>query len=136
MAKWTHVAAIVRIDSFRLGKSEPDWRDYFGGEASFNEMNVLWSQLQEHPEEYLPYGTEGTLKSSLWINPDTTHVAAYTLSIFGDLRYAKMSPEQIIEWFKMKVTRISEQHIGMVRQAMISVDFEEDSPLFWQYKDY
>lgn len=74
-------------------------------------------------------GGEGTLRCELWRNPDTHHMAAYTVMIFGDLRDYD-TPQEIIDWFKKKVAKIP-----MVRQAVITVELEGATPLTWNYAD-
>ena len=117
MSIWTHVAAVVRIDDLQF-LSKTDWREYFGYECTFNAESAIWKDATEHPEKYLPMGSEGSLKSSLWTNPDDHSLAAYTLSIFGDLRDYD-TPGAIIDWFKEKL-----ENIPMVRQAVITVQTE------------
>lgn len=118
MSTWTHVAATVRIDGFRFSDDQPtpDWDEIFGKECQFDAPSEVWDDCEEHPEKYLPCGSEGTLQKTAWINPDSHMVAAYTVTIFGDLRDYD-SPETIIEWFK----KIVNSDAIDVRQACITV---------------
>lgn len=117
MSTWTHVAATVRIDDFRFSDNQtiPDWDEIFGKECLFKSPREVWDDCYEHPEKYLPCGSEGTLQKTAWINPDSHMIAAYTVTIFGDLRDYD-SPDKIIEWFKEKV---DPGKIG-IRQAVIT----------------
>lgn len=111
MSTWTHVAAVFRIDRIRplqgdaediealIGKEEP-YYDYIEGEF------------------YRPTGSEGPLNWDLWINPDRNHAAAYTLTVFGDLRDYD-TDEPIIEWFKEVVKRSV-----FIRQAVCTINVE------------
>lgn len=72
-------------------------------------------------------GSEGSLRSQLWVNPDKHAMAAYTLMIFGDMRDYD-TPQEIIDWFKKKVFGIP-----LVRQAVITVELEGAEPLTWTY---
>lgn len=118
MSSWTHVAAIVRVDGFRIFDDDigPDWDAIFGKECLFLASRDKWDDAMEHPDKYLPMGSEGSLRKTVWVNPDLSHADAYTISIFGDLRDYD-SPETIIEWFKKIVNSDSLD----VRQACITV---------------
>lgn len=133
MSTWTHVAGIVRIDMFRLlEKGESDEKEiieemtsHFGKELSFYDVTLKWDDAYEHPEHYLPFGSEGSLKMSVWINPNTHSMAAVTVSIFGDLRdYSDV--DGIVEWFKEKCNNdIS------VRNACITAQNDCNEPVVW-----
>lgn len=115
MSNWTHVAAVVRIDDLRFGDfSEPDWDKIFGKELLYGDPYEKWEEADKYPERYLPMGSEGSLQKSVWANPKECSAAAYTVSIFGDLRDHD-DPDEIIEWFKKKCSKLS------VRQASIVV---------------
>ena len=126
MSMWTHVAAVVRIDDLPFLK-KTDWQAYFGKECLFDDPSEVWKDAEEHPDEYLPKGSEGSLRSSLWINPDRYSAAAYTLTIFGDLRDYD-SPYPVLEWFKKKL-----EGIPLVRQATITVETEGVETLNYTY---
>lgn len=128
MSIWTHVAGIVRIDDIRF-LGETNWTEYFGKEVHFSSPKDVWEDYDEHPEGYLPVGSEGGLYSSLWVNPDEHSMAAYTLMIFGDLR-DYVTPEKIIEWFKEKLSGIP-----VVRQAVITVETEGLESVVYNYEE-
>ena len=114
MSNWTHVAAIFRVDGFY---HDYDFTKIFGKELNSNDSIDKWWESQEHPEQFLPLGSEGSLKMSIWENPDHSCVAAYTVSIFGDLRDHN-SIDEIINWFDEKCKGI------WIRQAVITVENE------------
>lgn len=130
MSAWTHVAGIIRIDDFRFDKNDIlDFDDIFGKECLWKSPMEVWDEQEEHPERFLPMGSEGSLQKSIWINPEINHIASYTVSIFGDLR-DHYNAEGIIEWFKEKCKLVS------VRNAVISVDNSCISKsLVWVYGD-
>lgn len=117
MSVWTHVAATVRIDDFRFSddKPLPDWDEIFGKECFFESPEEVWDDCEAHPEKYLPCGSEGTLQKTAWINPDSHETAAYTVTIFGDLRDYE-NPKDVIEWFR----KIVESGKIGIRQAVIT----------------
>lgn len=133
MSTWTHVAGVVRIDMLRFPKKgEKDEEkiiksmiNYFGKELDFYDTIAKWDDAYEHPEHYLPFGSEGSLKMSVWVNPNTHSMAAITVSIFGDLRdYSDV--DGIIKWFKKKCNGdIS------VRNACITVRNDCNEPVIW-----
>lgn len=117
MSIWSHVAAIVRVDDLRgLGVDEPDWDDIFGKECLLESPSEVWDEADEHPERYLPMGSEGSLRKSVWVNPDQSSMDSYTVSIFGDLR-DHTDVDGLINWFKDIVT-----NKVWTRQASITID--------------
>ena len=117
MSNWTHVAAIFRVDSLRLDNHRPNFTKIFGKELNYNDAREVFFEAEDHPERFLPCGSEGSLEMSVWENPDPCCVAAYTVSVFGDLRDHE-SVEEIINWFDAKCKMLS------IRQAVITVDNE------------
>lgn len=107
MSVWTHVAGIARIDCLRP-MIEPkemikDAIDYhFGREIHYEDSDEVWRDFYEHPDSYLPHGSEGSLRIETWENGDPSHAAAFTVSIFGDLRDYE-DAQWIIDWFKEKL---------------------------------
>jgi hypothetical protein len=95
MSIWTHVAGIIRYDGlFGFGgMQEPDLNDN------------------------IPTGSEGPLDAFMWKNPNSSHLAARTAYIFGDLRDYD-DEQEIIDYFK----RITENQ--MVRNACFTIDVE------------
>lgn len=114
MSNWTHVAAIARIDDLRFDESIPDFEEIFGRTLDSEDPLSKWEEAREHPEKFLPMGSEGSLNMSVWVNPDESYVAAYTVSIFGDLRDHD-NPQEIVDWF---VKKVSDDDL-MVRNACI-----------------
>ena len=86
-----------------------------------------WREQEEHPERYLPMGSEGTLKMMVWTSPDPSDMARYTVSIFGDLRDHD-SPQEIVDWFKDKIKDL------WIRQATITVENECNGTVNWTYE--
>lgn len=131
MSQWLQVAAIARIDSFRFNhdSTEPAIKRF---EAVFGK-ECLWGHGDfddafDHPENYLPMGSEGSLTMSVWENPDISSLAAYTVSIFGSLRdQDEEYAEYIINWFKDKVSSLA------TRNAVIDVEVDGYSHKIWTY---
>ena len=122
MSYWVHVAAIARVDSF----VKMDFEKEFGKEVRFDSDTEVWQDAEDHPEKYLPLGSEGSLRMSVWETPEENHLAKYTVSIFGDLRDV-FGYKSIINWFKDKIKDM------MIRQASITVDTEGDTSYSWVY---
>lgn len=134
MSNWTHVAGIVRIDLIRLGGQVEesncfDWlSSIFGKEVRFESSSTLWDEAYEHPERFLPLGSEGSLTMSVWINPDESSIAAITVSIFGDLRDHD-DPDEIIDWFKDKC----QNNNLAIRNAVIVAENLYNGGRVWNY---
>jgi hypothetical protein len=130
MSNWIHVCGIVRIDDFRLEDNDVlDFDEIFGKECLFKSPEEVWDEQYKHPERFLPMGSEGSLRKSVWINPDISHMAAYTVSIFGDLR-DRDNCDKIINWFKRIVTN---KNLS-VRQAVITV-MNNEKTFTWTYEE-
>ena len=112
MSVWTHVAAIVRVDSL---SEDYDFHQIFGRELEYEDSFEKWKEYDEHPELFLPAGSEGSLTMSVWKNPNRSHIARYTVSIFGDLRdYADIYG--IVEWFRKKVKELPARNACIVAE--------------------
>lgn len=127
MSCWTHVAGIMRIDAIRIEEDNNfDFDQFIGKECLFNDPSEVWDECREHPEKFLPMGSEGSLRKSVWINPNPSHMAAYTVSIFGDLRN-HYSAQSIVDWFKKKCDQFS------IRQAVITA-YSLDGTITYRYE--
>lgn len=136
MSIWTHVAGVIRIDGF------PGYTEEFDNETvldravgkvlNFHDDAVRWNDADEHPYDFMPCGSEGSLERSLWTNPDPSHMARWTLTVFGDLRdYDDVNA--IIEWFKNRCAKIHSDAFkcASVRNAVITVECEDGNWAVW-----
>ena len=134
MSNWTHVAGIIRVDSFRWEPLEPDfWEKTIGKECRYDSPKEVWDEAFDHGERFMPMGSEGSLHMEVWENPDQSHVDAYTVSIFGDLR-DRDDPDDVIEWFYKVCDRIEE--VFCVRNAVIEVQNEWNGTKTWSWCVY
>ena len=122
MSQWTHVNASFRLDSFGRTEDE-ELIDIFGKSIDFYHMDEIeydedWEIKDK--DKYLPMGSEGTLKMSIWHNPDESCIASTTVSIFGDLRDYD-DYEEIEKWFNKCCNAFGS--IG-IRQAFCQVEVE------------
>lgn len=118
MSVWSHVAAVFRIDAFRVdGFPLPNFENVFGKPCTYNSPDYVWDDCENHPEEYLPCGSEGSLEMSVWEDPDIHSLAAYTVTVFGDLRdYSDL--KAIKKWFFDCCSKAN------IRQAVITAECE------------
>lgn len=137
MSHWVHVAAIVRLDALRIGGESftDDIKAYFGkstddypcdweNDESLEAYGKAVEDSYDHPDEWLPGGSEGTCSMQVWEAPDESSLAAYTVSIFGDLRDVDTG-DHILEWFEKKLSdEALDGQRFFVRQAVISVEEE------------
>jgi hypothetical protein len=76
----------------------------------------------------VPCGSEGSLDTHLWTNPSTSAMAAYTASIFGDLRdYENVG--EIIDYLD-KITKGK-----MVRNGVATIEVEGQPPVILHWRD-
>ncbi len=130
MSNWSHVAAVIIIDDFRLDKSVPDFEKLFGKTMTYED---LLETDDFSKEDYLPMGSEGSLRMSVHANEDVSSMAEYEVSIFGDLRDHN-DPDELIEWFK-GICRLAEHNFVGVRSACISVENEINGLRTWAMED-
>lgn len=144
MSNWTHVAAIFRCDGLRdwntnpdetlnesieriFGKSLPPYPDNLDDDDAWKKRWAAMSDAEQHPHMYLPFGSEGGLDISIWENPNPSHAACYTISIFGDLR-DHHDNELIKKWFLESCQKVS-----LLRQAVCTSYNEWHGIETWTY---
>jgi len=123
MSNWTHAAGIVRVDHIRAF-GEIDFDKVFGRECLWDSPDEVWDEYDNHPERFMPMGSEGSLQKSVWVNPKKSHLAAYTVSVFGDLR-DHHDPQEIIDWFAEACRKVD------ARNAVIVVENEINGRKEW-----
>ena len=133
MSNWTSVAGIVRIDAVRSEEETVEeatrmFENYFGKELRYHSEDELWYEADEHPQKFLPFGSEGSLTMSVWVNPNLDSITSYTVSIFGDLRDHD-DPDAIIDWFKGKCQNSDIS----IRNAVIVAENSYNGGRVWNY---
>ena len=128
MSIWTHVAAIIRIDSikgFGIGpKSKEELEKVLGPVAEFDGTDEEWNACT------LPCGSGGSLQYVIWENEDEHCMSAFTVSIFGDL-CDYYETESIEKWFNEFCGKFS----GLIRQAVCLAEVEYGETKIFQYKE-
>lgn len=134
MSNWTHVIGSIRIDTLRgITDNTPfDTDKIFGKECLFESSKEIWDDMDKHPEDYLPMGSEGSLQKSVYENPDRSVTAAYTVTIFGDLRDHDNAGD-IIKWFENKLNNLPDGY--WIRQAVITADNECNGVETYTYEE-
>lgn len=137
MSYWTHVAGIVRIDTFgrmdAVKKDEEIFDEFFGKVLNWGDDETVWAESEEHPELFMPLGYEGSLKRSVWCCPDASWVPRYAISVFGDLR-GYTDVDRIIEWFKGVCNKIADSdYCAFVRNACIVATCDLQRCASWYY---
>lgn len=128
MSIWTHVAAIIRIDSIKgfvgMGpQSKEELEKVLGPVAKFNGNDEVRNSCT------LPCGSEGSLQYAIWENEDEHDISAFTVSVFGDLRdYDETEP--IEKWFNEFCGKFP-----LIRQAICVAEVESGETKVFQYKE-
>ena len=121
------MAGVVRADEIRFNEVDlPDFDSIFGKECLFNDPDEIWKEADDYPYRFMPMGSEGSLRKSVWVNPDVHSMSAYTITIFGNLRDMD-DPETIVDWFKKCLDKLC------IRQAVITVDCSGKEPITYTH---
>lgn len=135
MSVWSHVLCSFRFDSFRndwvLNVKDytiKDFHNIIGKECLWDSEETVWDDVKNNSDTYLPMGSEGSLRMSLWTNPNKDEIPSYTVTIFGDLRDHddKKYVDDMIKWFIDKCNEIEDDKDNnlSIRQAFIQIDNE------------
>ncbi len=119
MSQWTHVAATIRIDSLFHKEEYYQIRNALG-------KTLSWGDEIDSDTYYMPYGSEGSLKYIITENPDKSSVAAFTVTIYGDLRDYD-DADAIIKWFEEVCNKF------FIRQAVITIDVEYQKTVYGSF---
>ncbi len=121
MSQWTHVNSSIRFDgtihhdSFKPELGKP-YLPYDDGD---------FESLDE-PDGFIPTGSEGSLKFTVWETKSKSSSAGCTVNIFGDLRsYSNI--EEILEYFKKITTG------KMIRSGILEIDVEGNEAICFRY---
>lgn len=128
MSIWTHVNGSIRIDDMRFGsKSRVEKiKEVLGPILNWD---AIWDQDgAEELTTSLPTGSEGSLEYSIYENPHESSLAAYVVSIWGDLR-SYDDIDEIKAWFEKVLGSF------MVRQAVLEVEVEYGPHKVFIYQD-
>ena len=145
MSVWTHVAAVFRIVGLRVGTDgpringyvTPEWDEVtkkaiyecdWLTEDSYERRRMRddWDEYREHPERFMPTGSEGSLQRLVWVNPDRHSAARWVVTVFGDLRDYD-DPEAIHKWFDEVCGRC------YIRQAVCHCDVSSHT-YTWEHR--
>lgn len=122
MSQWTHVCGCIRVDAIRglMGDTPSTLQKKLGRIVGYED---------EDYETTLPCGSEGSIRYDIIENPDESAMAAFAIPIYGDLRdYSNV--DEIKKWFNDVC-----KSIGLVRDAVISIDVEYGAQEIVRYKE-
>jgi hypothetical protein len=127
MSQWTHINGQIRIDDMRFLESE----------GALKVKKILgntfdWNSTEEEEEECsVPYGSEGSLQYIIYENPNLHHLAAYVVSVYGDLR--DFGDDEDVEKVKKWFTSVIDSSI--IRQAILEIDVEGKGGIILYYSN-
>lgn len=110
MSVWTHVAGCIRFDDLRH-PGVPSMKQRYVEALG---RTFVYGDSMGEDKCTVPCGSEGSLQWSMKENPCTGSMAAYAVSIWGDLRDFD-DLDAIQDWF----TRCVEGDGFLVRQAVL-----------------
>jgi hypothetical protein len=96
---------------------EPKFDEIFKT-AFFDDNEKKWAECN------VPMGSEGSIHVEIWRNPNESHLAAYTITIFGDLRDHgdEKDGEAFKAWFKDVCKKLR-----IIRQAVVQFESYENN---------
>jgi hypothetical protein len=121
MSLWSHVNGSIRIDNISIDETREEFlnkiQKLVGKQYSYEDLLALEDR---EPETILPMGSEGTLKYSIWLNPNRHSVAQATVNIWGDLRDfgSEEDIDKIVKWFSNIINHVD------CRSAILEIDVE------------
>ncbi len=125
MSKWTHLAGVVRYDSFNLGVpvAEPEFNT-----CNFRDPEEKWDKCD------VPCGSEGSLTVAKCDVYRTDTQAFTTYSFSGDLRdYSYEDDKEKLESWIQSLIPDGGTPL-MIRQAVFQVDYEDrKGTVIYQY---
>lgn len=136
MSYWVQVAGTVRVDAFRTEENHERLREeiaaYFGKERRWGDPEETLQDYADHPDAYLPCGSEGSLRMYINETPNLAYMDSYAVTFVGSLR-DRSSAQPIIDWFKDKIAGLNADDCSFaVRQAVIDVDGLDH--VTWRYE--
>ena len=116
MSVWTHVVASIRIDAFRIFDDSPNvdtLKSIIGNPCTINDWN---------PDTTIPMGSEGSLEYTIYENPNKSHICAFVVTIFGDLRdYDNV--DAIYDWLYSLCKKIENNEMS-IRNSAAQIECE------------
>lgn len=98
----------------------PDQTPDLGKTCTYDSPSADWEACT------VPRGSEGSLQVHLWTNPERMHAAAFTATIWGDLRSYE-SVDEVVEY----LDRITQGR--MVRQGIAEISIEYRDPMIVRF---
>jgi hypothetical protein len=122
MSIWTHVNGSIRLDDIRCNT---------GGQAPDVGVGVGWDDEDDAWERCdRPTGSEGSVNVEVWTNPMDNCMAAYTVTVHGDLRdYDDV--DAIVAYF----TRITTNRRFGVRSGVFEINVGDGRNIVGLYKN-
>ena len=115
MSTWTHVAGCIRVDCLSF-------------ETTKEKRKKTAREVIKIVRENIPSGSEGPLYTDIHINPYLSHLAAFVVTIWGDLRdYDNI--EEIENWFNSVCSQL------WIRQAVLTIECENGQSKTITYKE-
>ena len=119
MSQWTHCTATFRIDAFEHDLTPEKIEEIIGEPRGHDRP---WADYVDSVK-LLPYGSEGSLEYTIYESPDESLMAAYVITVFGDLRDYD-DDKALVAWFEDVCSHF------VIRQAMITIDVEYQKTVF------
>lgn len=130
MSNWIHVNAAIRINDASSDDLVPDFDNLIGKECIIDSPESVWDDMNLNPDLYLPMGSEGSLRKSVYI-----YASSYSVMIFGDLRdRGEEDAKGVLQWFKDKCNKINETY--GVKDAVITVRVNTDETFIYVYESF
>lgn len=121
MSQWTHVNGSIRYDAGYRNPKKEELKKLIGIMANYGDADSF-------EKCNMPCGSEGSIEYNIYENENLNDLAAFVVSIWGDLRDYNNSKE-IEEWFH-KITKDQ-----FIRSAILEIDVEYENTIILQYDE-
>lgn len=136
MSTWVQVHSTLIVDQ-KEGETKSEFKSkmekIFGKNCLWNAPKEIWNDAEEHPDQYLPMGSEGTLEMTIgrgkyfdqYAGNDGQLVkACWIVSINGGLR-DRIGVDWINEWYSKALWKLRDEEDSKTRVngSFVTYDF-------------
>ena len=128
MSWWAHFKTkviIEKLDSFETEEQiRSEMEKIFGKQCPWGSSRKTWDDMWNHPNEYLPHGSEGSGEMDIYngyYDEDEQRYSVWIIDIHGDLRdvydYSEMD-----NWFTESIKKLRDTERKLIAYSFYAED--------------